>query len=78
LPLMLARRKQLSTPQQIQVGLRMIAADFFADFFDADHNDSGFVPGTSCLVLIQLVGVLPGRVQSTKYEELSTPQIITK
>ncbi len=35
---MLARRKQIGASQQVQVGLRMVAADFFDNFFDANHK----------------------------------------
>jgi len=34
---MLARRKQIGAAQHVQVGLGMVAPDFFADFFDANH-----------------------------------------
>jgi hypothetical protein len=35
---MLARRKQVGSTQQIQIRLRVIAADLIADFFDANHK----------------------------------------
>ena len=38
LAFVLARRKKVSPTQQIQVRLRMIAPDLFADFFDSNHR----------------------------------------
>ena len=41
LALVFARRKKIGAPQQIQIGLRMIAPDFLADFFDSNHKKNG-------------------------------------
>ena len=48
LALVLARRKQVSAPQQIEVGLRMIASYFLADFFDSDHKNICQLLAISC------------------------------
>src|SRR5437016_958945 len=38
LALVLAGREKVGAPQQIEVSLRMVASDFLADFFDANHK----------------------------------------
>src|SRR5258706_3979933 len=71
---MLARRKKIGAPQQVQVGLWMIAPDLFANFFDSDHKVCALflVLCASCLGWIELVGVfrrqsVKPQVQRTKY-----------
>ncbi len=39
LPLVLARRKEVGPPQQIEVCLRMVPPDFLTNFFDANHRN---------------------------------------
>jgi hypothetical protein len=42
LPAMLPGREKIRPPQQVQVGLRVIAADLFADFFNPYHRKKVF------------------------------------
>src|SRR5256885_11614660 len=39
LPTVFACRKEIGATQQIEIGLRMIAPDFLADFFDANRSE---------------------------------------
>src|SRR5439155_18527476 len=41
LPLVLARRKEVSAPQQIQIRLRMITLYLFANLFYSNHKKNG-------------------------------------
>src|SRR5437763_12807309 len=54
LPAVLARRKEIGASQQIEIGLRMIAPDLIADFFDANHKGWSVVSCQLSVVSCQL------------------------